>query len=436
MGTLLRAVLPASAVAAGMVALATGGGGDTVAPAVPEPHSAALLGLLPRGPAGVTCDSPLVRLDPRTLRPRGRRRLHLGGCASQGVRSPTGAALAIASERYGHQRRPRVRFVDLERWRPAGSVVVGTASALVTAVAWPRPGRVLALVEVNPGDGPRRRTIVAIDPRGARVVARRDLPAGEPSAVARTPAGMAVLLGPRSSVGPARLVVVSAGAPMQTLALSRITAGRRFDGYTLVSVRRPGLAVDPEGNRAFVVGADEPPAEIDLAGGRVVYRTRRVSLLGRLREWLEPSAEAKGMAGPVRDVRWLGGGRLAVAGEGADGPAGLRIVDTADWSTRVVDRRAPGFTAADGALLVFEAAPDEDTGIYRGRGLTAYAPDGTERFHLFGRRRVVDLAAAGRYAYATVLPAQRRTYVVDLSAGRVVRVLARPKLPRLLDVGR
>src|SRR5919108_151388 len=63
------------------------------------------------------------------------------------------------------------------------------------------------------------------------------------------------------------------------------------------------VAVDKAGNRAFVVGAGSPVAEVDLETLAVTYHdlATPVSLPGRLHDWLEPPAETK--APPHRPQR-------------------------------------------------------------------------------------------------------------------------------------
>src|SRR4029450_9041797 len=77
----------------------------------------------------------------------------------------------------------------------------------------------------------------------------------------------------------------------------------------------PALAVDPAGARALVVPAAAPLAEVALASGRVVYHDvhEAVSLLGGLRNWLEPSAEAKTAEGTERQAVWVGEQLVAVS---------------------------------------------------------------------------------------------------------------------------
>jgi hypothetical protein len=63
-----------------------------------------------------------------------------------------------------------------------------------------------------------------------------------------------------------------------------------------------GLAVSPDGRRALVVPGGARVLEVDLRTLAVAERelSEPVSLLGRLRSWLEPAALAKGRRGEER----------------------------------------------------------------------------------------------------------------------------------------
>ena len=78
-----------------------------------------------------------------------------------------------------------------------------------------------------------------------------------------------LLLGRPASIGPARVAVVDAGGRVRTVSLPGIAAGFQepadWDKVGASSRRaQPGLAVDPDGRRAFVVGAGDPLAVVDL----------------------------------------------------------------------------------------------------------------------------------------------------------------------------
>jgi hypothetical protein len=168
-----------------------------------------------------------------------------------------------------------------------------------------------------------------------------------------------------------------------------------------------------------------------VSGHRLVART---SLADRLRELLEPSAEAYARVGPVRDAAWIGEGRIALSGydgdalwrsdgsvEGGRRPAGLHVIDTRDWSIRTLDERASSFVAAAGLLL---------TNGPEGRGLAASSPDGGERFQVLDGRYVEIVASAGSLAYVRT-PPEPALQVVDLARRRVIGTSA-PGRPTLL----
>ena len=124
-----------------------------------------------------------------------------------------------------------------------------------------------------------------------------------------------------------------------------------------------------------------------------------------------------------RPDTWIEAARIALSGydgdavwrsdagvEGERRPAGLRVIDTRDWSIRTLDERAFSFVAAAGLL---------PTSGREGRGLTAYTPDGDERFHVLDSRHVKIVASAGSLAYVHT-PPDPALQVVDLARGRVI----------------
>jgi hypothetical protein len=212
---------------------------------------------------------------------------------------------------------------------------------------------------------------------------------------------------------------------------------------------RPGLTVDPAGNRAFVVAADEPVAEIELATLRVSYHALAtpVSILGRLHDWLEPRALAKGAAvGPSRTARWLGSDAIAVTGVNDEGsldaqgrgrqhqqPAGLSVIDTRTWTVRRLDGGASQAVVGTGLLLASAYLWDSTTERSRGMGLSAYGPDGSRRFHVLGAEPLWGVqVVGGRAIVPREEPGGRVSYaLVDLAAGRVSAEL-RPRVELML----
>jgi hypothetical protein len=371
----------------------------------------------------------LARIDPASLEATGRR-VYVGPTSGSWAFSPDRSLLAVAAQTStGHD---VVRVVDPLSLRQRAMVRLTHG---LGAVAWPAPNRVLAL---SPGRGWGMIEVLAYDPLARRVVRRAQL-TGTQLRTARTPGGLALLLAPEDGMGAARLAVVDANGAVRTAALELFAGWTQPDGEPYVFEQRvPGLAVDPEGSRVFVVPAESRLFEMELATLAVRERalSQPISLVGRLRDWLEPAAQAKASDGPVRYARWLGGGLLAVTG--TDGratvrnrrierqewrAAGLKVVDTATWSLRTVDERASSFVFADGLLLATGSSVTYDSGVETrsSMGLVAYGPYGDERFSLFpGESPWVSAVIEGR-AYVGFGGGPGQTLsVVDIATGQVV----------------
>lgn len=338
----------------------------------------------------------LVRVDPRTLRPLPGRGVPLAGHTFGWSFSPDRSKLAIGSDGSAE-----LRLVDLRRWRVLGDVrvrVAGRGSLL--ASAWAGPTRVLAAV-VSPGCCGLGDTVVAgIDAQRPHLLWQRRL-GGSLQAGERFRRSLVLVLGPRGrSLGRSRLVLVGPDGRVRSAPLAEVRSGSepvgdRSSGRFLLRAWNPGLAVDPAGARAFVVQAGAPVAEVDLRTLRVRYHTlsQPISLLGRLRDWLEPTAEAKAQEGPNRQALWLGNGLLAVTGNDShaslgpageaqwETPAGLKLIDTRRWSIRTLDPRVTRVALAAGTLVAFGLLWDSRDQKMTGSGLTGYAPDGSRRYH-------------------------------------------------------
>jgi hypothetical protein len=372
----------------------------------------------------------LVRFDPATLSARPGPSVRVDGHLAAWSFSRDRRLLAL-----GEHDDATIRIVDTARMQLVGQIDPGLGGPLL-ATHWVSPGRLLAVA------GQR---LVTIDV-GRRRVERRERLAGSPIAAARTPARLLLLLAPPfGRVGAASLAVADRDGAVRTLRLTEIPAGSEdIDHGRSVLFREtiPGLAVDPEGERAFVVAADAPVAEINLRTMGVAYHTlaRPVSVLGRLHDWLEPRAEAKApVIGPRRYARWLGGGAIAVWGfDGrADArdvarhrqkAAGLAVVDVRDWTVTALDRGASEAAFADGLVLATASLWGSAGRRARGMGLSAYAPDGSRRFHLFGSAPLTGVEVVGDRAILTRVErsGRQRYVVVDLTTGRVAAEL-RPR---------
>jgi hypothetical protein len=360
-------------------------------------------------------------------------RVKLGRAGGAWSFSPDNAKLAVAGG-------PplEVRIVDIRRIRLEGvaslerSLVSAAAESYVIALAWPTARRVLALVEW----GAWNHAVVVVDPVERRTVSQETID-GTLVSSAPTNDGLALLLAPVGRIGPPRLLVLDANGNTESIPVPGIETGLETSAAdrAVARIQFPGLAVDPAGRRALVVPAAGDLAEIDLVSGRVVARALHepVSLLGRLRSWLEPTAVAKGSAGTERQAAWVGDHLVAVSGQNhrlvndqddeQTTPAGLALVDVRNWSIRTLDERASEFLFSAGTLLAYGISGNSATQETIGMGLTAYGLDGDERFHLFGDELIYFVQTAGPYAYVWRDGASPVT--VDLRSGSVVDRLDR-----------
>lgn len=444
----------ASFLSALLVVLVLGGCSGSSQPGKPttaerEDVPGSLLGVMWREEGG-----ELVRFEPRSLEPLPGGRLPLKG-AWPWAYSPSGSQVALAS---CDEAGAALRFADVERLRPvAAALKVGPGC--VAALAWPLGERLL----VAGDDPPTGRAWTAVVDPLARDIIREDRLPGTIVGAEQSAEGLALLLAPRGSIGPVRLALVSADVDVRSVLLARTQAGREFEEPAKAVVgeprperqREPALALDPDGQRAFVVGAGEAVAEVDLASLEVSYHelARPVSLLERFLRWLDPVAEAKGpITGPTRVGIFVGEGLLAVSGSDAQGsidrdgvfrqtsePAGLQLIDTREWTLRTLDPEATFVASSAGTLLAYGAVTDAEgsstiTETMSGAGLTAHALDGGELFHLFGEEPILDVQTVGPYAYVGPA-ADRILHVIDLRSGRVVGERTIDWWPQLL-VGR
>lgn len=347
----------------------------------------------------------LFLADPLSLEQLGTRSLTMPFDWAHQLRSPDGTLLALD--------RPtgRIQFVRLDTLRFAGSV--GFGRLLVRPLMWLSNRTLLAQVDTS---------VAGIDARTAKVLWRKPL-GGSLIDVAPDGARAVLLVGAGETLAQARVALVGAGGSLRTTVVDRVYAGAEAD-----RIRAPGLAVDDVANRAWVVGADEPVAEIDLSAMTVGYTVSRPL--------------AKVAPGPTRHALSLGGGRLAVVGTNgsmtrdASGnvtretltPSGLVLVDTNSGATRMVQRDAAAAVLAGGSLLAFGVGWDTATPAPSGSGVTVYAFDGAQRAHLFGSTPITEVQTQGGLAYVSLPDRTGHIAVVDGTTGRVLRTVSRPTL--------
>jgi hypothetical protein len=378
-----------------------------------------------RSPVLVTASSGagssrLFLADPVSLRPLAGKSLRLGFNWGAFARSPDGSLLILS-----RNDRAELRFVDLGTLRFSGAMRF--SGQFVRPVAWFSPRLLLALV-----DAPAAQAI-AIDPRLRKVLWRRSID-GTIQTIERSPQGLVMLVAPAERIGPATLITIGAGGEVRSVVLTQIFAGFERDQNAedvVGRTRSPGLAVDPAGYQAYVVGAGEPIAQVDLAAMSVAYHAGSRTL-------------AKAFSGPERLATWLGSGMLAVAGADssvttdaqgrsrqARTPSGLSLIDTRTWAPRLLQADAAAATVVGRLLFAYGTGYDSAGGI-TGSGLTIYTLDGTARVHLFGQTPIWDVRVQGGLAY--VFPADRegRVFVVDAAAGRILASVKKPDVALLV----
>jgi hypothetical protein len=403
-------------VAATAVALAGCGGSDdagTPSSASTETTATAAPGDPVLAGRGGGTSSDIFWADPLTLEPVDGRWAPIPFFYSVAERAPEGDLLAV-----GGSERAKIQLVDLAQMRSLETIDLG-GGPFVERLHWVRPDLLLASLGGLPSQ------VVAVDPTAGKVLGSDSL-GGPMLASAAAGDALVFLVAPREGIGPARVARFD-GSTVSSVELGEVMAGYLSEGESSEDFRTrqqiPGLAVDPTGSRALVVPAGNRVAEIDLETMEVTYHdlSQPVSLLGRLRGWLEPGAAGKVMEGPGRTAVWLPSGLVAVSGVdySTDGDtieadfAGLSLIDPVDWSvSRVSD--VPGWVTFRGDALL-GSAWEEGTDRQL---LEVFGPDGELRFSL--EREGTDLSqVSGGYLYATSHDGTRFE-IIDLVSGKTI----------------
>lgn len=441
--------------AAALAALAAAASASSRAPAVAVPQAArtsskggALLAVVPgaRGPVLGRADKRALWIGRRSPRLRIFNQLTAWAYADDHER----LALATEAESGSADPIPTIQFVHSFSLQRFGQTKL--ADGHVAALAW---GGDSVNAVLQRWCCPASTEIVTIDPQTQKVRSRQRLPYMLLQS-ARAGGTLVLLLAPPADIGAATLAVVDPSGTVRTITLAPIVAGatppaeEASGNFAQLRQNIPGLAVDPDGSRAFVVPALGAVAAVSLADLAVSYHelAQPVSLFGRVHEWLEPRAEAKGLNGPIRDARWLGSGVLAVSGGdeaifvGANGdprmtwtPAGLRLIDTNTWGTKLVERGADTFSVFGDTLLVTGSRRDSAGGDgSTGMGLAAYGLDGARRLAFFGGHSVSVVLAFRDRAYVAA-GSDSVLKVVDVSGAKLLKDRRAPLAQLLIGDG-
>ena len=401
--------------------------------------------------------SKLASIDPRSLRPLRTRRVDAPGVWTWGF-SPNRSRVVLGLSRSGRTLpRSSLRFVHVRSMRAVADVPLGVGG--LNHLAWLSSNRVLVLKHLCCSG---TFDLLVVAPYARRVLVRKTLE-GEPLVAESTQKELVVLAAPPQGIGPSRLLVVDARGGVRSVELGHIWGGREVPDEAEPFVARhryPALTVDPQGRRAFVVSTDGSVASVELTSLAVAYHTPSEprSLLGRLRNWLEPDAQAKASDGPRRYAVWLGSGLIAVTGSddhaftGAYGalsmrtdPAGLSLIDSNSWIARRIDDSVSHVSRTGNLLVATGYRSDSSTQREGGYGLAGYTLDGSKRFHVFKDTHLTQLRIYGTRAYVGLNGTVRvggahvrlddgsAFKTVDLETGQIIDTRTRPLPILLLD---
>lgn len=350
----------------------------------------------------------LTRLDAATLAPLAGPTVTVVPTVGRGLRSPDRSLLVFAANSA-----PSLTFVDVDRMQAAEPLTVAKAGT-AELIAWPEQRRLYAFAW---GCCPVRTDVLIIDPVDRKIVARVPL-RGTAVSEAASADGVAVLTSPVKGIGPANLLTVNHEGTARRAAVVRIRAGskwRTVNFQPVGTIRQPGFAVDPSGRTGYVVDASGLVAQVDLSTLAVSYRASRTF-----------ARADKQVSGPMRRAQWIGNGRIAVSGINAKltktrtgwkntwAPAGLTLIDTRSWESRLVDARASWFVPRRDAILVVSNG-----------NLTAYNLDGAARYRVPVASTTAFVEAYGDYAYVWE---DKTVRVLDASSGAVVATMPKPSL--------
>jgi hypothetical protein len=288
----------------------------------------------------------------------------------------------------------------------------------VSPVGWPTLHRLFVL-----GFSAAKVELLIVDPVSRTIVVRKPLPEGN-SSVVTLPNGIAYLAWPYNGIFPARVIVAGLDGSTRSVTVGRISAGihwRRVRGVQVGDISQPGLTADAAGTTAYLVGAGNLIAEIDLTSLAVTYHSL-VTVSTRSLARVE-----KALNGPTRFARWLGDGQIAVSGTDTKTtvrrdksvketwtPVGVAVVDTHTWHSRMIDPAAGWFVAGDKVLMVSSM-----------HAVKAYELDGTVRFSTVIDDNVGYAVAFAGYAYVW---GDHVATILDLQSGAVVSTVPNPHL--------
>lgn len=402
-----------AAVAVAVVALLATGS------AQPRPHA-------PAGPLGLVGDgttSSLVRLNASNLRPLPGQRVALGLFAGARAYSPDRATVALGLWTAGANGEPQasLRFVDVNSLSSRGELPLG--AGYVSATAWLAPDRLAAVVA-----RPAAMELLVVDPVERRVLATTTM--NVLWSRAKQAGGRLVMLS-RDSHDELSLAVVDSGGSVHSVSLDRLRGGV------------PGLAVTPDGRRAFVVFGSGLIAEVDTSSLSVSYHAELEPSVGSdaAGAWRYAVVLPTGELAVARaqDVRYIDSGQNRTRHIGT----GLVLISTSAWVARRVDYSSARLTVIGNTLLATGSSwgggrftigtggtnPPQPAGD----GLKGYTFAGAARFHRFDGKDVYVVQTYDKRSFVDVQELGMQLQVVDIRTGKVIGTRAEETLPWILQ---
>lgn len=339
------------------------------------------------GLSGSSADAVLTLVDPVTLRGFGPG-VRLGRFSGERALSTDGQTLAIAA-----QDGPVVRLLDVARKRVLGDVRLAEEGE-VHVLRWTQRGLVAVV------DPPRGSRLVWVDPerlRVTRVLRYRGELADFRLAMGR----IAVVEWPADRVGPVRLDVIDPDGRARSTRVDRIRGGRAREGNDVVRVAEPGLAIDPEGERAWLADSDGEICAVVLDS--LAVRCHAVRTLAK--SGVPWSRRQLKLVGPTTLA--LSGWEKPTAGPRAARSIGLWLVEASTRRRRLVRRGIDSFRFAGGVIVG-----------WRLNGVEAYGADGSRRYSIEEPLGLGVVSVVGAFLY--VPRSDGRTVVAELATGRVL----------------
>ena len=352
----------------------------------------------------------LVRVDPRTLKPLGKRLGFADGFTPLAL-SPNNNQLLGTNTSSSRS----MTVVDLRGMRVDAKVNARIDAEIgqrtVMAAWWPTANRVLALVQTFSKPYQRSvlsRSLIAFDPASGRIVWERTLPVKLGLFDAQTVQGTVVLQLVDSRLKSTRetLVIASPNGQLRTGNLNIPHVSGPFQVATLMTSAGSSPA-------AYLVSDNDTIFSINLDNAHST--PHHVNPPTGAPSTPQPKYNAFPVAAAL-------GGNIVATGlftrNDETSRGGLYLIDPTNWTARLLDPNTPRFISNGSVLATFGNV----LGSGSGSGVTLYNQTGTPTSHLYGAKTLMEIALTPTvgYAFAPTLanPTPHRPIVPNISGGQ------------------